>query len=118
MAAKRTNRPFALAANASAETARAHCTQFSAARRYSPDRPLVWAKTGEIQTDPSLRLASTVETRTNQPVARAAIADAAFFRNCSKFRAAMQPASWERPFKATISVDFKPSFRCGAFQQS
>ena len=69
MSALRTNRPFALAANASAETARAHCTQFSAARRYSPDRPLVWAKTGEIQTDPSLRLASTVETRTKLPFA-------------------------------------------------
>jgi hypothetical protein len=23
----------------------------------------------------------------------------------------MQPTSWKRPFKATISVDFKPTFR-------
>ncbi|MEH6836045.1 hypothetical protein [Falsihalocynthiibacter arcticus] len=49
--------------------------------------------------------------RTKRPYARAAIADAAFFRSGSKFRAAMQPASWKRPFKATISVDFRPTFR-------
>jgi hypothetical protein len=28
----------------------------------------------------------------------------------------MQPTSWKRPFKATISVDFKPTFRRVMFE--
>lgn len=53
---------------------------------------------------------------TNRPDARAAIADAAFFRSCGNFYAAMQPASWKRPFKATISVNSKPTFRRDMFE--
>jgi hypothetical protein len=54
--------------------------------------------------------------RTNRPDARAAIADAAFSRSCGNVHAAMQPTSWKRPFKATISVDFKPTFRRVMFE--
>jgi hypothetical protein len=54
--------------------------------------------------------------RTNRPDARAAIADAAFVRSCGNVHAAMQPTSWKRPFKATISVDFKPTFRRVMFE--
>ena len=54
--------------------------------------------------------------RTNQPVARAAIAHAAFFRSCGSFYAAMQPASWKRPFKAPISAAFRPTFRRVTFE--
>jgi hypothetical protein len=54
--------------------------------------------------------------RTNRPDARAAIADAAFVRSCGNFYSAMQPASWKRPFKATISVGFKPIFRRVMFE--
>jgi len=57
-----------------------------------------------------------VAMRTNQPVARAAIADAAFFRSGRKFRASMQPASWKRPLKATISAAFRPTFRRVMFE--
>jgi hypothetical protein len=52
----------------------------------------------------------------NRPDARAAIADAAFVRSCGNVHAAMQPTSWKRPFKATISVDFKPTFRRVMFE--
>jgi hypothetical protein len=61
-------------------------------------------------------LAETSVCGTNRPDARAAIADAAFFRSCGSFYAAMQPASWKRPFKATISVDFRPIFRRVMFE--
>ena len=54
--------------------------------------------------------------RTNRPNADAAIAHAAFTRSCSTEDAAMQPTSWKRPFKATISVDFKPTFRRVMFE--
>jgi hypothetical protein len=54
--------------------------------------------------------------RTNRTYARAAIADAAFSRSCCNVNAAMQPTSWKRPFKATISVDFKPTFRRVMFE--
>ena len=54
--------------------------------------------------------------RTNRPDARATIADAAFSRSCGNVHAAMQPTSWKRPFKATISVDFKPTFRRVMFE--
>ncbi|KIN73513.1 hypothetical protein Z949_2704 [Sulfitobacter guttiformis KCTC 32187] len=54
--------------------------------------------------------------RTNRPDAPAAIADAAFFRSRGNFHAAMQPASWKRPFKATISMDFRPPFRRVMFE--
>ena len=49
--------------------------------------------------------------RTNRPDAGAAIADAAFPRICGKFFAAVRLASWKRPFKAAISVDFGPTVR-------
>jgi hypothetical protein len=39
-----------------------------------------------------------------------------FSHSGSKFRAAMQPASRKRPFKATISVDFRPTFRGVLFE--
>jgi hypothetical protein len=54
--------------------------------------------------------------RTNRPDARAAVADAAFSRSCGNVHAAMQPTSWKRPFKATISVDFKQTFRRVMFE--
>jgi hypothetical protein len=57
-----------------------------------------------------------VAVRTKRPDARAAIADAAFVRSCGNFYAAMQPASLKRPFKATISVGFKPTFRHVMFE--
>ena len=55
-------------------------------------------------------------SRTNRPDAPAAIAHAAFPRSCGRFLAALQPASWKRPFKATNSVDFKPTFRRVMFE--
>jgi hypothetical protein len=58
----------------------------------------------------------THRLRTKRPDARAAIADAAFVRSCGNFYAAMQPASLKRPFKATISVGFKPTFRRVMFE--
>jgi hypothetical protein len=64
----------------------------------------------------SILLRSMTAMRTKRPVARAAIADAAFVRSCGNFYTAMQPASWKRPFKATISVGFKPTFRRVMFE--
>jgi hypothetical protein len=54
--------------------------------------------------------------RTKRPDAPAANAAAAFFRSCGCFYAAVQPASWKRPFKATISMDFRPTFRRVMFE--
>lgn len=54
--------------------------------------------------------------RTLRPDARAAIADAAFLRHCGRFYAAMRLASWKRPFKVTISVDFRLTFRRVMFE--
>jgi hypothetical protein len=71
---------------------------------------------GGFQTDLSPRHVRIHRSRTNRPFAGAAIADAAFSRSCGNFHAAMQPTSWKRPFKATISVDFKPTFRRVMFE--
>ena len=45
--------------------------------------------------------------RTKPPYARAAIADAAFSRSCSKFDAAMQPKSRKRPFNVVNVSGFQ-----------
>jgi hypothetical protein len=58
----------------------------------------------------------THSVRTNRTCAGAANAHAAFVRSCGNVHAAMQPTSWKRPFKATISVDFKPTFRRVMFE--
>jgi hypothetical protein len=63
------------------------------------------------ETGLSLRFAQRSALRTNRTCAGAANAHAAFVRSCGNVHAAMQPTSWKRPFKATISVDFKPTFR-------
>ena len=45
--------------------------------------------------------------RTKRPDARAAIVHAAFPRSCSKIFAAVQPASWKRPFNGTNYGEFQ-----------
>ena len=45
--------------------------------------------------------------RTNRPDARATIAHAASPRSCSKIFAAVQLASWRRPFNSTNYGEFK-----------
>ena len=59
----RTERPYARAAIAHAAFSRVRSTRISAARRFSPNRPLDRVKPGGFQTDLTLRPASTIETR-------------------------------------------------------
>jgi hypothetical protein len=69
-----------------------------------------------IRASCSIYLAETPLCGTNRTCAAAAIADAAFSRSSGNVHAAMQPTSWKRPFNATISVDFKPTFRRVMFE--